>query len=409
MNKGHEITRGKTKVLHEYPGQPDVLVVSQLDAISARDGERRDTIEGKGRIAAKTTARVFRMLNLCGLPTHYLSGGEDDDDNEMLVRRAQMVPIEVVVRGVAAGSLVTRKPGITRGALLVPRVIEFFIKDDANHDPLIEADEVVARGLATPQEIGTMSELARMTYEILAHAWRRRDTLLVDLKVEFGRIASGEGKGSLVIADVIDNDSWRIWPQGREDLMLDKQRYRNLATVTPADLAIVRDNYERVADMVGTFPQMRPGMIAIIIDGPPLAELGNSVARAISQFGLATVRHIVSVERTPGYVLQLIAQLDATFAKMVIVAVGATTSALAGMIDNVTANPVLRVDAAAADLDNVAFSCAKALGLEDTIVYGRVMLVQANVRSAVMQADAQLQAQQQQQQSPPLPPGTNIA
>ncbi len=106
MNKGHEITRGKTKVLHEYPGQPDVLVVSQLDAISARDGERRDLIEGKGRIAAKTTARVFRMLNLCGLPTHYLSGGEDDDDNEMLVRRAQMIPLEVVVRGVAAGSWV---------------------------------------------------------------------------------------------------------------------------------------------------------------------------------------------------------------------------------------------------------------------------------------------------------------
>jgi phosphoribosylaminoimidazole-succinocarboxamide synthase len=409
VNKGHEITRGKTKVLHEYPGQPDVLVVSQLDAISARDGERRDTIEGKGRIAAKTTARVFRMLNLCGLPTHYLSGGEDDDDNEMLVRRAQMIPLEVVVRGVAAGSLVKRKPGIARGALLVPRVIEFFLKDDANHDPLIEADEIVARGLANPQELGTMSELARMTYEILAHAWRRRDTLLVDLKIEFGRIASGEGKGSLIIADVIDNDSWRIWPQGREDLMLDKQLYRNLESVTPADLARLRDNYERVADTVGTFPLMRPGMIAIIVDGPAFAELGTSVARAVGQFGLATVRHIVSVERTPGYVLQLIAQLDATFAKMVLIAVGASNSVLAGMIDHVTANPVLRVDAAAVDLDGVAFSSAKALGLEDTIVYGRVLLMQANVRSAVMQADAQLQAQQQQAQTPPLAPGTKLA
>jgi hypothetical protein len=251
-----------------------------------------------------------------------------------------------------------------------------------------------------------MSELARMTYEILAHAWRRRDTLLVDVKIEFGRIASGEGKGSLVIADVVDNDSWRIWPQGREDLMLDKQRYRNLETVTPADLALLRDNYERVADIVGAFPQMRPGMIAIIIDGPPFAELGANAARAVGQFGLATVRHIVSVERTPGYVLQLIAQLDATFAKLVIIAVGATTSALAGMIDNVSANPVLRIDAAAVDLDAIAFSCAKALGLEDTIVYGRVMLMQANVRSSVIGADAQLQAQQQQHQQQP---GTGIA
>ena len=88
MNKGIEIARGKTKALYEYPGQPDELVVTQGDNISAGDGARRSTIAGKGRLAAKTTARVFRLLNLCGLPTHYLNGGEDDDDNEMVVRRA---------------------------------------------------------------------------------------------------------------------------------------------------------------------------------------------------------------------------------------------------------------------------------------------------------------------------------
>ena len=101
MRKGHEIARGKTKILFEHEGQPDVLVVKQMDGITAGDGARRDEIPGKGRIAAQTTARVFRLLNLCGLPTHYLNGGEDDDDNEMLVRRAQMIPLEVVVRGVA--------------------------------------------------------------------------------------------------------------------------------------------------------------------------------------------------------------------------------------------------------------------------------------------------------------------
>ncbi|GAC1410048.1 MAG: hypothetical protein NVSMB64_18980 [Candidatus Velthaea sp.] len=405
MLKGHEIARGKTKVLHEYPGQPDVLVVSQLDNISARDGERRDTIDGKGRIAAKATARVFRLLNLCGLPTPYLSGGEDDDDNEMLVKRAQMIPLEVVVRGVAAGSLVKRKPGIQRGSLIVPRLIEFFLKDDANHDPLIEPDDVLARGLATPNELGTMTELARMTYEILAHAWRRRDTLLVDLKIEFGRIVSGEGKGSLVIADVIDNDSWRVWPQGREDLMLDKQMYRNLDTVTPDDLARVRESYERVAEQVGTFPQMRPGMVAILVDGPHFGEVANNIARAVGGFGLPTVRHIVSVERTPGYILQLTAQLDATFARMVLITVGAPGSAIFGVVDNATANPILKVETNSVDLDATAFAAAKALALEDTIVFGRVLLMQANVRSSVMQADAQLQAAQQAQ----IPPGSTLA
>lgn len=397
MNKGHEIARGKTKVLYEYPGQPDVVVVEQMDNISAGDGARKDVIDGKGRIAAKTTARVFRLLNLCGLPTHYLSGGEDDDDNEMLVRRAQMIPLEVVVRGVAAGSLVKRKPGIQRGSLLVPRMIEFFFKDDANHDPLIEVEAIVSGGYASPQEVATMSELARITYEILAHAWRRRDTLLVDLKIEFGRIASGDGKGTLVIADVIDNDSWRVWPQGREDLMLDKQAYRNLPTVTPQDLATIKASYEQVADIVGTFPQMRPGMIAIVADGPQHTDLVNAIARGIGNFGLPSVRHIVSVERTPGYALQLVSQLDATFARMVVIAVGSPGSALPGMLDNATANPVMRAISGELDLDALGFACAKALGLEDTVVFGRVLLMQANVRSAVMQADAQINTQAQPQ------------
>ena len=143
MNKGREITRGKTKILFEADKQPDLLVVQQMDAITAGDGARRNEIEGKGRIAAKTTARIFRLLNLCGVPTHYISGGEDDDNNEMLVRRAQMIPLEVVIRGVAAGSFVRRRPGIARGSILVPRVVEFFFKDDANHDPLIEPEAII--------------------------------------------------------------------------------------------------------------------------------------------------------------------------------------------------------------------------------------------------------------------------
>jgi phosphoribosylaminoimidazole-succinocarboxamide synthase len=389
MRKGREITRGKTKILFEAEGNPDLLVVQQMDAITARDGQRRDVIDGKGRIAAKTTARVFRLLNLCGLPTHFISGGEDDDNNEMLVRRAQMIPLEVVVRGVAAGSFVKRRPGVARGALLIPRVIEFFLKDDANHDPLIEGDAVVAQGIATPQELGTMGELARIAFEILAHAWRRRDTLLVDLKLEFGRIASGEGKGQLVIADVIDNDSWRVWPQGREELMLDKQRYRNLTTVTPSDLADVRTAYEAVAETVGTFPLMRPGMVAIVADGPEFSEPAAQIARAIATFGLPTARHVASATRTPGYVLQLVTQLDATFARLIFVTVGSGDGALAGMIDYASATPVVRAPAAA-NPELIALQCAKAFALEDTIVFGRVLLIEANARSHVLQADAAL-------------------
>ncbi len=392
MNKGLEVARGKTKALYEKPGQPDVLIVAALDSITARDGARRDEIAGKGRIAAKTTARVFRLLNLCGLPTHYLSGGEDDDDNEMLVRRCTMLPLEVVVRGVAAGSLVQRKPGIARGSILVPRMVEFFVKDDANHDPLIEPDEIVHRGLAAAQEIGAMSEIARITFEILSHAWRRRETLLVDLKIEFGRIQSGEGRGNLVIADVIDNDSWRVWPQGREDLMLDKQMYRNLETVTPADLERLRENYETVAEIVGTFPTLRPGMVALVADGAASLPIVDTAARSLQTFGLQTLRRVVSTHLVPGYVMQAVQQLDASFSRILYVASGPQ---LASMLAAATPTPVF--DATDYDADELGLVVAKTLALDDTVMFGRVLLVQANARSAVLHADAQINAPPQVQ------------
>ena len=393
MNKGLEIAQGKTKVLYEAQGSPDQVVVTQMDNISAGDGARRNVIPGKGRLAAQTTARVFRLLNLCGLPTHYLNGGEDDDDNEMLVRRCNMIPLEVVIRGVAAGSFVKRNPAVTRGALMVPRVIEFFLKDDANHDPMIAPDQIIAQNIASPNELGVMTELARLTFEVLSHAWRKRDVLLVDLKIEFGRLAGGPEKGQLVIADVIDNDSWRIWPQGREDLMLDKQMYRNLETTDPstssgqANLERVKQAYEQVATLVGSFPVMRPGMAAIIGDAPERAEAVNAVAMVLQQLGLPTIKHVASPSRTPGYVLQLVQQLEATFARLFFVAVDGD-GGLRAMLDSASSSPVLD---GRGDPASVALDCAKLLGLEDTVLYGRTLMMQANARSAVLQSDALLQ------------------
>jgi len=389
VNKGIEIARGKTKVLYEKAGQPDVLVVAQMDAISAGDGARRSEIPGKGRLAAQTTARVFRLLNLCGLPTHYLSGGEDDDDNQMLVRRCNMIPLEVVVRGVAAGSLVKRNPALQKGALIVPRMVEFFFKDDANHDPLIEVDAIVSRGIASPVEVGAMSEIARLTFDILAHAWRKRDTLLVDLKIEFGRLTGAENKGALVIGDVIDNDSWRIWPQGREDLMLDKQLYRNLEAVNPEDLQRVKAAYETVADQVGTFPQMRPGMIAVINEGAEYDETAKRVVQALQGFGLPTVRRVASALRTPAYVLQLAQQLDTTFPRLLYIAVAGPDGALRGVLENASASPVF--DAFDAP-ESIAMRCAKAFAIDDTVLFGRTLLTQTNARTAILQADASLNA-----------------
>jgi phosphoribosylcarboxyaminoimidazole (NCAIR) mutase len=240
-----------------------------------------------------------------------------------------------------------------------------------------------------------MTEIARLAFEILAHAWRKRDVLLVDLKVEFGRLTSGENKGQLVLADVIDNDAWRIWPQGREDLMLDKQMYRNLETVDDAALARVKSAYEQVADMVGAFPVMRPGMIALMAESAEYTPQLNAVAQALGQMGLPVIRHVASATRTPGYVLQLLQQHDATFARLLYITFGGTGSALHSMVEHTTSNPVLD---GSGDPSEIALDCAKILALEDTVLFGRTLLVQTNARSAVLQADAQINAQQPVQQ-----------
>jgi len=198
-----------------------------------------------------------------------------------------------------------------------------------------------------------------------------------------------------VIADVIDNDSWRIWPQGREDRMLDKQMYRNLQVVDDEALAMVKTAYEHVADLVGTFPVMRPGMAALVADSADRGEDLNAAIGALQQLGLPTIRHVASPTRTPGYVLQLVQQLEATFARLFFVAI-AGDDTLRAMLDAASSSPVLWWDG---DPASLALQATKLLALDDTVLYGRTLLMQANARSTVLHADAALQQQQQQPQN----------
>jgi hypothetical protein len=174
--------------------------------------------------------------------------------------------------------------------------------------------------------------------------------------------------------------------------MLDKQFYRNLAEATPADLDAVRDKYEAVAEMVGTFPTMRPGMVGLVADGPPAVALLDPVVRAISVFGLQSLRRVVSSHLLPGYVGNAVQQLDATFPRLVYVASGPQ---LAAIVSASTPTPVF--DATEYDAEELALAIAKTFALDDPVMFGRVMLVQANARSAIMQADAALNAPPSQQ------------
>ncbi|GHO44397.1 phosphoribosylaminoimidazolesuccinocarboxamide synthase [Ktedonospora formicarum] len=239
---GPLLAEGKTKRIYSYPLDKSLAYMVGKDQITAGDGARHNEIEGKSRWSTLTTANIFRLLNEAGITTHFV---RQVDEVTMLVKRCQMLPIEHVQRRLATGSFLKRHPEVSEGVRFDPVLIETFLKDDARHDPQIQPEEIIQQGIATSDEIDWMAREGHRVFSVLEQAWARIDVTLVDLKIEFGR----DPEGHLLVADVIDNDSWRLWPGGDKSRMLDKQVYRNLQEVTPEHLREVADRYALVADL----------------------------------------------------------------------------------------------------------------------------------------------------------------
>jgi len=246
MTHGPLIAEGKTKQIVAHATNADWAVVVSKDAITAGDGARRHIIPGKGALSGATTANIFALLVRNQVPTHFV---ERLSDTEMVVQRCQMIPIEVVTRRHATGSYLRRHPEFAEGHRFEPLVVEFFFKDDANHDPLMSMDELIQANIADKPTLEKIIGIAQNVFEILERAWQAQQVTLVDMKIEFGRTNGGE----LVVADVIDNDSWRLWPQGNKDQMLDKQVYRNMRDVTDEGLAQVKALYATVKGYTDTW------------------------------------------------------------------------------------------------------------------------------------------------------------
>ncbi len=241
---GPLLAEGKTKQIYAHPTESELAYMVNKDKITAGDGGRRNELTGKSRWSTTTMTNVYSLLNSQGISTHLV---EQTDEVTVLVKRCQMLPIEEVMRRVATGSYLKRVPTAKEGDRFDPVLVETFLKDDANHDPQIWEKDIIERGLATREEIAWMAAEGRRVFEVLERAWASADVMLVDLKIEFGR----DQHGKLMVADVIDNDSWRIWPGGDKNRMLDKQVYRNLAQVTEQDLQALGDRYALVADLAG--------------------------------------------------------------------------------------------------------------------------------------------------------------
>ena len=242
MELGPLLAEGKTKIIYAHPTDETLAVMVHKDGISAGDGARRNVIAGKGALSGRTATNVFALLAREGIATHLVNAPEP---TVMVVRRCAMIPVEVVMRRLATGSYLRRNPQVAEGTRFDPPLIEYFLKDDARHDPQMRADEMVTLGFASAAEVEQIATEGVLVFETLERAWAAQDVTLVDLKIEFGL----DTAGNLLVADMIDNDSWRIWPAGDKTRMLDKQVYRNLAHVGDDDLAQVRQLYETVAEL----------------------------------------------------------------------------------------------------------------------------------------------------------------
>ena len=246
MQLGPKLTEGKTKQIYAHPDDPALVILRHKDGITAGDGARRSELTGKGALAGRTTANVFTLLGSAGVATHFVAAPEP---TLTVARRCTMLPLEVVTRRLATGSYVRRHPELAEGTRFEPPLVEYFLKDDSAHDPLVSAAELVASNHATADDVAHMAAVARQVFLLLEQAWAAHDVTLVDLKMEFGRTDAGE----LLVADVIDNDSWRIWPGGEQGRMLDKQVFRNAVVIDDSLLADLLARYERVAELTATF------------------------------------------------------------------------------------------------------------------------------------------------------------
>ena len=229
MQKLEMIYEGKAKRVYATD-EAELLIVDYKDDATAFNGEKRGTIVGKGVINNQMSNRLMRRLEQAGVPTHFV---KELSERETLVRRVEIVPLEVIVRNRSAGSF-SKRYGVEEGRIFDAPTLEFSYKNDALGDPLINSSHVIALGLAAPEELELIRRYAFRVNEVLSALWASRGITLVDFKLEFGRLADG----TIVLADEISPDTCRLWDSATGK-KLDKDRFRR-------DLGGVEDAYAEV-------------------------------------------------------------------------------------------------------------------------------------------------------------------
>ncbi|CBV43461.2 phosphoribosylaminoimidazolesuccinocarboxamide synthase [Halomonas elongata] len=233
MDKRQELYAGKAKSVYATD-DPDRLILHFRDDTSAFDGERMESLARKGKVNNRFNAFIMEKLQAAGIPTHYerlLS------DTESVVKKLDMLPVECVIRNIAAGGLVKRL-GVEEGSELAPPTFELFLKNDALHDPMINESLAETFGWATPEQLAEMKSLTYRVNDVLKQLFADGDLLLVDYKLEFGLF-----NGEIVLGDEFSPDGCRLWDAKTRE-KLDKDRFRQ-------GLGGVIEAYEEVGRRIG--------------------------------------------------------------------------------------------------------------------------------------------------------------
>lgn len=241
MARRRMVYEGKAKILYEGP-EPGTFIQYFKDDATAFNAEKKDVIDGKGVLNNRISEHIMNALNGIGVPTHFI---RRLNMREQLIRQVEIIPIEVIVRNIAAGTI-SKRLGIEEGTPLPRPIVEFCYKDDSLGDPLVAEEHIIAFNWATQQDLDDMIALALRVNDFLSGLFLGVGIKLVDFKIEIGRIFEGDFQ-RLVIADEISPDSCRLWDIETGE-KLDKDVFRR-------DLGNLADAYTEVAKRLGIMPQ----------------------------------------------------------------------------------------------------------------------------------------------------------
>ena len=372
---GTLVAEGKTKRIHEARGSAGLVTLVSKDDITAGDGAKHDVIPDKGRLANATTCNVFRLLKACGLPVAFV---QQDSERSFMAPSCQMLPYEVVVRREAHGSYLKRNPHIAKGQLFPQVLLEFYLKTkdkNWNGKPLVADDPLMhfAKGeihLLNPAKpihgqapflvlkeadvfshadeqdlFPEMRRIASHAFLVLEKAWQLEGGTLVDLKVEFGF----DPKGNLLLADVIDNDSWRVVESGA---YIDKQVYRDGGALDD-----VAAKYRRVAEITGRF--QLPRQRIILWRG---SESDKTEVFSDALGDLADLMSVVtcSVHKQPVAAAAILQRMTQEVPDSVVIAYIGRSNGAGPTLSAITTVPVITVPASAREFPEDVWSSLRA-------------------------------------------------